>query len=76
MLNQGHGIDPSQQRLRISLTFSGRHYTRNGLCCYGRDYITPYIDPELKGAQVATLQSIDNPRLFLLIEHYIQNYGA
>ncbi|HCS7622059.1 TPA: nucleoside hydrolase, partial [Escherichia coli] len=51
--------------------------TRGMTCCYGRDTLRLNIGiPEPKGAQVTILQSIDNPRLISLIEHYIQNYGA
>ena len=46
-------------------------------CRYGRDTLRLNVGiPEPKGAQVKILQSIDNPRLISLIEHYIQTYGA
>ena len=78
MLTIARLLDPLlQQRLKIIWMYLWKALHAGMTCCYGRDTLRLNIGiPEPKGAQVTILQSIDNPRLISLIEHYIQNYGA
>jgi Inosine-uridine nucleoside N-ribohydrolase len=51
--------------------------TRGMTCRYGRDGLRLDVGvPDVKGAPVKILESIDNPQLLALIEHYIHRYGA
>lgn len=51
--------------------------TRGMTCRYGRDTLRLNVGiPEPTGERIKILQSIDNPRLLSLIEHYIHTYRA